>query len=206
MNWGVDGHIRCAWLGQWAGAADAIYRDYHDTEWGVPVYDRARLFEMLILEGAQAGLSWISILKRRQSYREAFDHFDIEKIAGYTERDAERLLGNSGIIRNRAKIAATQGNARAWLALEDKTGDVPAWLWQFVEGKPRNHSRLDIRAIPATTPESEAMSRALKKLGFRFVGGTICQSFMQAVGMFNDHTVDCFRHKEIATQLETSGS
>jgi DNA-3-methyladenine glycosylase I len=198
MNWQDDGRCRCAWLGKWNGAEDPLYRDYHDTEWGVPQYDSRRLFEMLTLEGAQAGLSWITVLKKRQAYRHAFDDFCIDKIACYGETDIKRLLANPGIIRNRAKINSTILNARAWLASEAEVGDMAHWLWQFVAGCPRQNTWEAINNIPVTTSESDALSRALKKRGFRFVGSTICQSFMQATGMFNDHTVSCFRHQELA--------
>lgn len=201
-GWDDDGRCRCAWLGKWAGADDPIYRDYHDTEWGVPEHDPVRLFELLTLEGAQAGLAWITVLRKRGAYREAFDGFAMERIARYTEGDLVRLLANSGIVRNRLKITSTIDNARAWLTLQDKVGDVPAWLWSFVDGSPRRHVWQKVGDIPVTSRESDSMSRELKKAGFRFVGSTICQSFLQATGMFNDHTVDCFRHREItdATQ------
>lgn len=199
-----DGRIRCAWLGQWAGADDPLYRTYHDTEWGVPQRNSRQLFEMLTLEGAQAGLAWITILRKREAYRRAFDDFDVERIARYGQRENALLMADKGIVRNRAKIASTIGNARAWLALEAECGDVAAWLWRFVDDEPRQNSWQNMAAIPVTSAESDAMSRALKKHGFRFVGSTICQSFMQAVGMFNDHTVDCFRYHELVSEQRQS--
>jgi len=191
---------RCAWLGKWTGAEDPLYRDYHDQEWGVPQHDPTRLFELLTLEGAQAGLAWITVLKKRQNYRRAFADFDIQRIARYGESDTERLMNDPGLVRNRLKITSTTSNARAWLDLQEKVGNVPEWLWSFVGGVPRVNAWHHIDEVPVTTAESDAMSRALKKEGFRFVGSTICQSFMQASGMFNDHTIDCFRHREILTQ------
>ncbi|MBS1208853.1 MAG: DNA-3-methyladenine glycosylase [Proteobacteria bacterium] len=192
-----DHRCRCAWLGTWAGAADPLYRQYHDEEWGVPLRDATRLFEMLTLEGAQAGLAWITILKKRAAYRQAFDGFDIARIARYDEADFNRLMANPGIVRNRLKITSTIDNARAWLALEAEAGNVPAWLWQFVGGHPRQNGWHSMQEVPASTPESDAMSKALKKRGFRFVGSTICYAFMQATGMVNDHTLDCYRHTEL---------
>lgn len=194
---------RCAWLGKWSGAKDPLYRNYHDTEWGVPLHDPVCLFELLTLEGAQAGLSWITVLKKRQNYRKAFADFDIRRIAAFNESDILRLMNDPGLIRNRLKIDSTITNARAWLQLQERTGDVPAWLWSFVGGQPRVNAWHHIDEVPVTTPESDAMSRALKKEGFRFVGSTICQAFMQAAGMFNDHTIDCFRHGEILTHHST---
>ena len=193
-----DPRPRCAWLGTWAGAADPLYRAYHDEEWGRPQRDPVRLFELLTLEGAQAGLAWITILKKRANYDAAFDGFDVRKIAAYTDADFARLMANPGIVRNRLKIGSAISNAQAWLALEAETGDVPAWLWQFVGGQPRQNQWRAMSEIPASTPESDAMSKALKKRGFRFVGSTICYAFMQATGMVNDHTVDCYCHRELA--------
>lgn len=192
-----DGRCRCAWLGTWAGAADPLYRHYHDTEWGVPQYEARALFELLTLEGAQAGLAWITILKKRENYRRAFEQFDIGRIAHYTEADQLRLLADAGIVRNRLKISSTIDNARAWLALETETGDVSAWLWRFVDGRPQQNFWRNMSEIPARSAESDAMSKALKKHGFRFVGSTICYAFMQASGMVNDHTLDCYRHAEL---------
>jgi DNA-3-methyladenine glycosylase I len=169
---------------------------YHDTEWGVPVHDDRGLFEFLILEGAQAGLSWSTILKKRENYRQALDNFDARKIAKYDARKVKRLLADAGIVRNRLKIAATIQNAKAFLAVQKEFGSFDAYLWQFVGGKPMQNRRISLQEIPARTPESDAMSKDLLKRGFKFVGSTICYAFMQAVGMVNDHTVDCFRHKQ----------
>jgi DNA-3-methyladenine glycosylase I len=179
---------RCGWV-----TDDPLYLVYHDEEWGVPVHDDRRLFEMLTLEGAQAGLSWLTILRRREGYRRAFHGFDMEKIARYGERDAARLLEDPGIIRNRAKIEATIRNARAALALVEETGSLDRFLWQFVGGRPRVNHWKTLREIPAETAESKAMSKELKRRGFGFVGSTICYAFMQAVGMVDDHTAECFR-------------
>jgi DNA-3-methyladenine glycosylase I len=179
---------RCAWC-----TSDPLYLRYHDEEWGVPLHDDGKLFEMLILEGAQAGLSWLTILKRREGYREAFDRFDAEKIARYDRRKTDALLKNPGIIRNRLKIAATVGNARAFLAVRKEFGSFDAYIWSFVGGKPKRDRRKPGESLPAQTAEAEAMSQDLKKRGFRFVGPTICYAFMQAVGMVNDHAADCFR-------------
>ena len=185
--------IRCTW----AGNSD-IERAYHDAEWGVPSHDERHLFEMLILEGAQAGLSWRTILNKRENYRRAFDRFDTEKIARYGPHKLARLLADPGIVRNRVKIAATVDNARATLALRDAGVSLNDFVWQFAEGLPRQNRWAKLAQIPAATPQSDAMSKALKQRGFRFVGSTICYAFMQAVGMVNDHTVDCFRHAECA--------
>lgn len=185
---------RCAWLGKWEASADPIYRDYHDLEWGIPSHDERHLFEMLCLEGAQAGLSWITVLKKRARYRELFENFEVERVASFTEADLERLLLDPGIIRNRAKIAATIGNARAWLALREREGSVVEFLWSFTGGKTLIRSPASLREVPASSAESDAMSKALRKAGFRFVGSTICYAFMQATGMVDDHTTDCFRH------------
>jgi DNA-3-methyladenine glycosylase I len=187
---------RCQWCGN-----DPLYQGYHDKEWGVPVYQDRKLFEMLILEGAQAGLSWITILKKRQNYRKAFDRFKPETIAGYGQRDIKRLLGDPGIVRNRLKVEATIGNARAYLALKESEGRFSDFLWQFVDGTPATNTWKTISEIPASTPESDAMSKALKHAGFKFVGSTICYAFMQAVGMVNDHTTDCFRYREIKSEF-----
>jgi len=183
---------RCVW-----GESHPLYVDYHDTEWGVPVHDDRLLFEFLILEGAQAGLSWLTILKKRDSYRKAFHHFDVERIARYTQKDADRLLSDEGIIRNRLKIESTIKNAQGTLKIREEHGSLDAFLWRYVDGRPIQNARKSMKEIPAQTKESEAMSRDLKKRGFNFVGPTICYAFMQAVGMVNDHTTDCFRYKEI---------
>jgi len=182
----------------WARADDPDYVAYHDLEWGVPVHDDRHLFEMLILEGAQAGLSWITILRKREGYRRAFDGFDPEKMASYTEKRRERLLADPGIVRNRLKIDAAIGNARAYLALVEERGSLDAHLWAFVGGKPRTNRFRTLAEVPARTPESDALAKDLAKRGFRFVGSTICYAFMQAVGMVNDHLVGCPRHREIA--------
>ena len=169
--------------------------EYHDTEWGIPVHDDRKLFEFLILEGAQAGLSWQTILNKRENYRKAFDGFNIAKIARYGDKDTKRLLGNSGIVRNRLKIAATIQNAKAILEVQKEFGAFHKYIWQFVGGKPIKNNFKLLKEIPVTTKESEAMSKDLKKMGFKFVGSTICYAFMQAVGIVNDHTLDCFKHK-----------
>lgn len=183
--------IRC----QWAEAE--INHDYHDTEWGVPVHDDRLLFEFLILEGAQAGLSWSTILKKRASYREAYDNFDPAKVAKYDDRRKAKLLENEGIVRNRLKVEASVINARAFLAVQKEFGSFDKYIWQFVGGKPKVNAWASLKEIPAHTPESDAMSKNLKKRGFKFVGTTICYAFMQAVGMVNDHTVDCFRYRSV---------
>ena len=170
------------------------YRRYHDEEWGVPVLDDQALFELLILEGAQAGLSWSTVLKKRESYRLAFDQFDPEQIAGYGEQKIAELMGNPGIIRNRLKIAATIGNAKAYLALQDSGQSFAGFLWGFVEHKPIHNARRTMADVPARTAESDAMSKALLQSGFKFVGSTICYALMQASGMVNDHLVSCHRH------------
>ena len=178
------------------------YRQYHDTEWGVPLRDKRALFELLNLEGAQAGLSWSTVLKKRDSYRLAFDHFDPEKIARYDEAKVAELLANPGIIRNRLKVAATIGNAKAYLALLANGQDFSRFVWQFVDGKPIQHHRRTMAEIPAKTAASDAMSKALLKAGFKFVGSTICYAFMQASGMVNDHLVNCHRHAAVMRYTE----
>jgi DNA-3-methyladenine glycosylase I len=183
---------RCAWV-----SADPLYLAYHDEEWGVPVHDERRLFEMLVLEGAQAGLSWITILKRREGYRKAFSGFDPEKVARFTPARIEKLLLDPGIIRNRAKVESAVANARAVLALRDAEGLDPL-LWSFVGGRPRQNRWSAPGEVPALTPESRAMSRELKRRGFTFVGPTVCYAFMQAVGLVNDHATFCFRHRELS--------
>lgn len=184
--------IRCAWCGD-----DPLYVAYHDREWGVPLHDDRTLFEFLILEGAQAGLSWLTILKKRDNYRRAFDNFSIESIARYGARDTARLLADAGIVRNRLKIAAAIANAQAALAVRERYGSLDAFLWSYVEGKPLINTWREMAEVPARTELSDAMSKDLKKAGFKFVGSTICYAFMQAVGMVNDHTVSCFRHAEL---------
>ena len=183
---------RCDW-----GSGDPLYLAYHDEEWGVPAHDDRHLVEMLVLEGAQAGLSWLTILRKRENYRRAFDHFDIARVAAYGEADMERLLADPGIVRNRLKIRSAIGNARAALAIIKETGSLGAFLWRFVDGVPRQNAWTTLRELPARTEQSDAMSKELKKRGFNFVGSTICYSFMQAVGMVNDHVSGCFRHAEL---------
>jgi DNA-3-methyladenine glycosylase I len=181
---------RCAWVPE----ADPVYVAYHDEEWGVPSHDERHLFEMLVLEGAQAGLSWSTILRKRENYRRAFAGFDIAEVAGFGARDVERLMDDAGIVRNRLKIESAIANARAALELDT----LDELLWSFVGGKPRVNSWKTVADIPAETPESKAMSKELKRRGFRFVGPTVCYAFMQACGLVNDHTVDCFRCGEVA--------
>ena len=183
---------RCEWVG-----SHPLEVAYHDTEWGVPVHDDRRLFESLILEGAQAGLSWLTVLKKRESYREAFAGFDPVKIARFDEATVEVLLRNPGIIRNRLKVRSAIQNAQAFLTVREEYGTFEAYLWRFVEGTPTVNTWRSMAEIPAQTLASEQMSKALKKRGFNFVGPTICYAFMQAVGLVNDHTVDCFRYQEI---------
>ncbi len=190
---------RCAWSGN-----DPLYQAYHDNEWGVPLHDDRRLFEMLILEGAQAGLSWITILRKREAYRAAFDGFDPVKIARYRAPRIRRLLNNPGIVRNRLKVEGTVKNAKAYLKVRQEFGSFDNFLWQFVGGKPITTMRKSIKEVPASTPESDTMSKALKQRGFTFVGSTICYAFMQAVGMVNDHTTDCFRFRECARMRDIS--
>ena len=183
---------RCGW-----STSDPLYLAYHDREWGVPVHDDRKLFEMLILEGAQAGLSWITILRKRENYRKAFDNFEAGKITAYDKRKIRKLLTDEGIVRNRLKIEATISNAKAFLQVQKEVGSFNKYIWQFVGGKPRANARKSLKDIPASTPESDAMSKDLKKRGFRFVGSTICYAFMQAVGMVNDHVMTCFRYREV---------
>jgi DNA-3-methyladenine glycosylase I len=185
---------RCAW------PKAELDIKYHDSEWGVPVHDDRLLFELLILEGAQAGLSWSTILKKRESYRAAFDGFDAKKIARYDEKKVGELMGNPGIVRNRLKIAATIRNAEAFLKVQREFGSFDKYIWQFVGGKPIVNRRTTFSDIPPRTEESDAMSKGLLKRGFKFVGSTICYAFMQAVGMVNDHTVDCFRYRDLTAK------
>tara|TARA_B100000315_G_scaffold247252_1_gene275716 strand:+ start:2282 stop:2860 length:579 start_codon:yes stop_codon:yes gene_type:complete len=186
------GKIRCAWAGN-----HPLMIGYHDKEWGVPVHDDRKLFEFLILEGAQAGLSWSTILKRFNSYRKAFDNFDANKISKYTDKDKKRLLNDGGIIRNRLKVDATIINAQKFLEIQKKFGSFDKYIWSFVNHKTIVGKFKSWKNIPANTKESDAMSKDLKERGFKFVGSTICYAFMQAVGMVNDHTVDCFRYDKI---------
>ena len=184
---------RCGWVGN-----DPLYLEYHDREWGVPLHDDRQLFEMLILEGAQAGLSWITVLKKRENYRRAFDKFEPRKIARYDARKKRALLNDAGIIRNRLKIDAAIGNARVFLEIVNEHGSFSDYLWGFVDGRPIVNRWRIVSQVPASTEKSDALSKALKRRGFKFVGTTICYSFMQAVGMVNDHVVTCFRHAEVA--------
>lgn len=181
---------RCAWV-----SSDPIYIDYHDNEWGVPIYDDRLLFEFLILEGVQAGLSWITVLKKRPHYKNVFFNFDAEKIVKLTPTQIETLLKDPGIIRNRLKVSATIQNANAYLAIKEK-GSFTDYLWRFVDGKPTQNHFKSFQDIPTSTTISDQMSKQLKKDGFKFVGTTICYAFMQAVGMVNDHTTDCFRYQK----------
>jgi DNA-3-methyladenine glycosylase I len=182
---------RCAWVPE----SDPLYVAYHDEEWGVPSHDERHLFEMLVLEGAQAGLSWSTILRKRDGYRKAFAGFDVAKVARFGARDVERLMGDAGIVRNRLKIECAIANARATLELES----LDELLWSVVGGEPRQNRFRKLADIPPETAESKTMSKELKRLGFRFVGPTVCYAFMQACGLVNDHTVDCFRYREVAT-------
>ena len=186
---------RCEWCGN-----DPLYMAYHDDEWGVPLHDDRLLFEFLILEGAQAGLSWITVLKKRQHYRDAFHQFDISRVARYTPKDMERLLSNPGIVRNRLKIESAIRNAKGALEIIEEHGSLDRFLWQYVNGEPVQNAWKTLKEIPAQTAASEQMSRDLKKRGFNFVGPTICYAFMQAVGMVNDHTIDCYRHRELSSR------
>jgi len=183
----------------WCLGSDA-YIAYHDEEWGVPLHDERMLFELLILEGAQAGLSWSTILAKRDNYRRAFDGFDARKIARYGDKEVASLLADAGIVRNRLKIAAAVQNARAFLAVQEEFGSFDRYVWRFVGGEPIQHRRRSMKGVPASTPESDAMSKALKLRGFKFVGSTICYAFMQAAGMVNDHLVQCFRHAPLQAQ------
>ncbi|MHB1688270.1 MAG: DNA-3-methyladenine glycosylase I [Ignavibacteriaceae bacterium] len=183
---------RCGW-----STGDLLYLKYHDEEWGVPVHDDRLLFEFLILEGAQAGLSWITILKKRENYRKAFDNFNAKKISAYDGKKIQNLLSDEGIVRNKLKINAAVQNAKAFLKVQKEFGSFDKYIWQFIGGKPKENSWKLLKEVPAKTVESDAMSKDLKKRGFKFVGSTICYAFMQAVGMVNDHTVDCFRYKKL---------
>ena len=186
-----DPRQRCPW------ATDDLYIQYHDTEWGVPLHDDQRLFEFVILEGAQAGLSWYTILKKRENYRAAFDDFDAEKIARYNDKKVQQLLANPGIVRNKLKVAAAVQNAKAFLQVKEEFGSFDAYLWRFVDGQPKVNFRKALKEVPAKTKESDAMSKDMIARGFKFVGSTICYAHMQATGMVNDHLVSCFRHAEV---------
>lgn len=185
---------RCPWCG-----TDPLYTAYHDEEWGVPLHDDQRLFEFLILEGAQAGLAWITILRKREAYRRAYEGFEPERIARHTEADHARLLGDAGIVRNRLKIAAATKNARGFLAIQEEFGSFDAYLWRFVDGRPIQNAWTALSQIPASTPISDALAKDLKKRGFTFVGSTIMYAFLQATGMVNDHLVSCHRHPLLAS-------
>lgn len=185
--------VRCAWPGN-----DAQMLAYHDTEWGVPVHDDRVHFEYLLLDGAQAGLSWRTILYKREGYRRAFADFDPERVARFTEKDQARLLADPGIVRNRLKVAAAVTNARSFLAVQEECGSFDQYVWAFVGGAPKQSRWRTLREVPATSPESDALSKDLKRRGFKFVGSTIVYAYMQGAGLVNDHTVDCFRHTEVA--------
>lgn len=186
-----DNLIRCEWAGD-----DELYCRYHDEEWGIPLHDDQRLFEMLILEGMQAGLSWITILRKREAFREAFDNFDIDAILGYDEKRVESLMLNAGIIRNRLKIKSVITNVRAFRKVQEEFGSFDSYLWAYVGGEPIVNSRKDMSEIPATTELSDQISKDLKKRGFKFVGSTIVYAYMQAIGMVNDHTLGCFKRSQ----------
>ncbi len=187
---------RCGWVSD-----DPLYLAYHDDEWGVPVHDDRALFEFLLLEGAQAGLSWLIILRKRENYRKAFANFNARKIARFDSAKVRKLLSDPGIVRNRLKIAAAIQNAQSFLRVQKEFGSFDAYLWQFVGGRPKQNACKTFRQVPAKTPESDALSKDLAKRGFKFVGSTICYAFMQAVGMVNDHTVDCFRYRAVQRRL-----
>ena len=182
---------------EWVNANDPLMVDYHDREWGLPVHDDRKHFEFLVLEAAQAGLSWSIVLKKREGYRRAFSEFDPEKVARFTDKRIERLVADPSIIRNRLKIAAAVKNARHFLAVQEEFGSFDAYCWRFVDGRPIVHGRTSTKAIPATSPQSDAFSKDLKQRGFSFVGSTVIYAHMQAVGMVNDHLVDCFRYREV---------
>ena len=192
---------RCPWC-----LGSELYIRYHDMEWGVPAHDDCVLFEFLVLEGAQAGLSWSTILNKRENYRRAFAGFDPSRVARFSARDVRRLLANAGIVRNRLKIESTIGNARAFLQVQREFGSFDAYLWQFVDGRPLQGRRRSMKQVPARTPVSDAISKDLKKRGFRFVGSTILYAFMQAVGLVNDHLVKCFRHAPLSVLPKSRSS
>jgi DNA-3-methyladenine glycosylase I len=183
---------RCTWVGD-----DPLYKRYHDEEWGLPCYDDQTLFEFLTLEGAQAGLSWITILRKRENYRRRFAQFDPIKVARFSQKKVENLLQDPGIVRNRLKVESTVTNAKAFLKIQEQYGSFSDYLWRYVEGEPITNHWRTVKQVPASTPLSDQISKDLKKAGFRFVGTTICYAYMQAIGLVNDHTTDCFRHKEI---------
>ena len=192
---------RCKWCG-----TDPLYMAYHDDEWGVPVHDDRLLFEFLVLEGAQAGLNWLTILRKRENYRKAFNAFDYRRIARYSQEDINRLLADPGIVRNQLKIKSAVRNAQGVIDIQDAFGSLDAYLWRYVQGTPIQNQWKSVAEVPAKTKISEMMSRDLKKRGFNFVGPTICYAFMQAVGMVNDHTTDCFRHGAIKKLARSAGS
>lgn len=188
----VSPEVRCSWAN-----SSELYQAYHDQEWGVPLHDERALFEFLILEGAQAGLSWITILKKRAAYRAAFDDFNAERVAGYDEHKIGLLMHNSAIVRNRLKLQSAVINAQKFLAVQDEFGSFDAFVWRFVDGVPQQNNWRSLAEVPASTAASDAMSKELKRRGFKFAGSTICYAFMQATGMVNDHTTDCFRHAQL---------
>ena len=189
----ADGKTRC----EWVNGGNQLYHEYHDDEWGVPLHNDQKLFEFLILEGAQAGLSWVTVLKKRDHYRKVFDKFDPSRVAEYSNEKIEQLLLDPGIIRNRLKVSSTVSNARLFLNVQEEFGSFDSYIWQFTDGKAIHNKWHTMSEIPANTTESDAMCKDLKKRGFRFVGTTICYAFMQATGMVNDHTVDCYRHSKL---------
>jgi DNA-3-methyladenine glycosylase I len=199
-----DGRTRCAWAT--GNAIDLDYRDYHDREWGTPVHDDRSLFEFIVLEGAQAGLSWRTVLTKRENYRRAFHGFDIARVAAMSDHELETLLGDPGVIRNRLKISSARGNARAALELIDEFGSLDAWLWSFVDGRPLVNRWQGSGEVPAQTETSDALSKALRKRGFRFVGSTICYALMQATGMVNDHLLGCFCHPDNKKKLRKASA
>ena len=188
----MENKHRCGW-----STRDPLYIEYHDKEWGTPLHDERMLFEFLVLEGMQAGLSWFTILKKRENFRKAFDNFEIEKVSRYKQNKIDKLMNNEGIIRNKLKINAAVENAKAFLRVQKEFGSFDKYIWQFTGGSTLQNSWKDLKKVPAKTKESDLMSKDLKKRGFKFVGSTICYAFMQAVGMVNDHTVNCFRYKEL---------
>ena len=196
MNSVLPEPVRCSWAGN-----DSLYQHYHDCEWGVPLLDDRRLFEFLVLEGAQAGLSWITILRKRENYRAAFDDFDAARIATYDADKIESLLLDTGIVRNRLKVRSAVTNAQQFLSVQDEFGSFARFIWQFVDGRTLQNTWSNGAEVPAHTPESDAMSKELKRRGFKFVGTTICYALMQATGMVNDHTTNCFRHEQLRTNI-----
>lgn len=191
----IGSSTRCPWC-----LGSEAYIAYHDEEWGVPLHDERMLFELLILEGAQAGLAWSTILNKRDNYRKAFDNFDARKIARYSDNKVARLLADAGIVRNRLKIAAATQNAKSFLAVQKEFGSFDSYIWSFVGGRPMQNRRRRMNEVPARTPESDAMSKDLQRRGFKFVGSTICYAYMQATGMVNDHLLGCFRHAQVQVQ------